>query len=256
VSAKNPGVAITRIVNACVLLEFGDEAVLTDPYFRGHWFMRFREPIGLVVEQLPKLTAILGGHGVFDHWQPSSMHAYPFKAEAKVYVATRGMMTAARSAGFGDVEVLEWGAQRQLSASLGVEVTPRQTVTGMRVNNYVLTAGALRVFVGTEARDLEPLREYRRTRPPAHVVVAPIDGSSLLGHKLVMGPREAIAAAQILGARVLVPIHYANRSIPLLMQTPGTIDELLRLAKSARDLEVVRLAPGERWHCPYDPGHE
>jgi L-ascorbate metabolism protein UlaG (beta-lactamase superfamily) len=62
---------ITRVVHACVLLELGEDAVLTDPYFEQRWFMRLKEPIGMSVAELPRLTAILGGHGVFDHWQPA-----------------------------------------------------------------------------------------------------------------------------------------------------------------------------------------
>jgi L-ascorbate metabolism protein UlaG (beta-lactamase superfamily) len=103
------------------------------------------------------------------------------------------------------------------------------------------------VFIGTEARDLEPLREYRTKYPRVDVVLAPIDGSSFLGRKLVMAPADAVAAARLLGAKVLVPIHYANRSIPLLLQTPGRFDDLLRHAASAPDLDIVRLEPGQRW---------
>ena len=70
-------IAITRIVNATVLIELASGSILTDPYFDSHWFMRFDEPIGLRADQLPPLAAILGGHGVFDHWQPRSLRAYP-----------------------------------------------------------------------------------------------------------------------------------------------------------------------------------
>ena len=78
--------AITRVINACVLLELGGDAVLTDPYFTNHWFMRFREPIGLTAHQLPRLSAILGGHSVFNHWQPSSLAPYEFKQTTPVFV--------------------------------------------------------------------------------------------------------------------------------------------------------------------------
>jgi L-ascorbate metabolism protein UlaG (beta-lactamase superfamily) len=243
----SPPLAATRVINACVLLEMGEDTLLTDPYFENHWFMRFTERIGLSAAQLPRLTAILGGHGVFDHWQPSSLRAYPFKDETPVYVATPAMASKARSAGFRHVEVLDWGATRRLSPGMTLEVMPRQTALGMKVNNYVLTTQALRVFVGTEARDLEPLRAYRTTHPRVDVAFSPIDGSAFLGRKLVMTPDDAIAAARILGARVLVPIHYANRSIPLLLRTPGTLDELLRRAASVPEVEVVSLTPGQRW---------
>lgn len=238
---------ITRVINACVLLELDGDAVLTDPYFQPRWFLRLRERIGLEVEQLPRLAAILGGHGVPDHWHLRSLAAYPYKDSTPVYVATPGMRKQAEAAGFRHVEVLGWGEARQLTPRLRVEVTPRQTSGGMKVNSYVLTAGALRVLIGTEARDLEPLREYRLEHAAVEVALLPIDGSALLGHKLVMDERDALAAAQILGARTLVPIHYANQSYPLLMQTPGSLATLERAAQRTPEIRVVALEPGERW---------
>ncbi|MBL4686795.1 MAG: hypothetical protein JKY37_19515 [Nannocystaceae bacterium] len=64
---------VHRRQTAYVLLQLGQDAVLTDPYFASHWFMRFRESVGMAVEELPKLSAIIGGHSVFDLWQPRSL---------------------------------------------------------------------------------------------------------------------------------------------------------------------------------------
>ncbi len=239
--------SITRVVNACVLLRLGDDAVLTDPFFAARWFMRMREPIGLRATALPRLAAIVGGHGVFDHWQPSSLAEYRHKAETPVFVATNAMRRKAAAAGFDNIEVVPWGVTRRLSTSLTLEVVPAQRAAGMRVNNYVLARDDVRVFVGTEARELEPLRRHRAERPAVDVALLPIDGSSLVGRRLVMTPADALEACRILGARVLVPIHYALRPVPLLLQTPGSCDELVRLARDAGDVEVVALAPGEPW---------
>jgi hypothetical protein len=94
------------------------------------------------------------------------------------------MTSKARAAGFRRVKVLEWGARQRISPTLTLEVAPRQTALGMKVNNYVLTTDTLRVFVGTEARDLEPLRQYRMTQPRVDVALVPIDGSAFLGRRL------------------------------------------------------------------------
>jgi L-ascorbate metabolism protein UlaG (beta-lactamase superfamily) len=242
--------AITRVVNACALLELGGAAVLTDPYFEDHWFMRMREPIGLRVEQLPRLAAILGGHSVFDHWQPASLAAYPHQAETPVLVATRSMRAKALAAGFQQVEVVTWGERRTLAPGLEVEVAPAQTATGLKVNSYVLSASGRRVFVGTEARDLEPLRRYREQQPGVEVAMLPIDGARVLGHKLVMDAQDALEAARILGAHTLVPFHYALEPIPLLLQTPSDAQRLQALAPSCPEVRVVQLAPGQRWVGP------
>jgi L-ascorbate metabolism protein UlaG (beta-lactamase superfamily) len=239
--------SVTRIVNACTLIVMGDDAVLTDPYFEERWLIRLREPIGMKAAELPMLTAIIGGHGVYDHWQPGSLAGYPFKKITPVFVATRSMKGKAKSAGFGDVEVLDWYETRQISERLTIEVVPAQRRFGLKSNSYVLNSGDLRVFVGTEARDIEPLRCYRAERGAVDVALLPIDGSALAGHKLVMNSSDAIEGARALGARILIPIHFALRPVPILLRTPSSIGDLVDLKKHIRDIEVVVLATGELW---------
>jgi L-ascorbate metabolism protein UlaG (beta-lactamase superfamily) len=238
---------VTRVVNACVLLELGGAAVLTDPYFDSRWFIRLREPIGMKVQDLPRLSAIIGGHGVFDHWQPRSLEAYPYKQETPVFVATRSMMRKALAAGFRRAEVLPWHAMRSVSERLTLEVAPAQTSGGMKVNSYVLTTDDVRVFIGTEARDLDPIRLYRKQRPSVDVALLPIDGSAIMRHKLVMNATDALEGSRILGARILIPIHYALKPVPLLFQTPSSREDLLRVTQAVSDPTVVVLEPGRRW---------
>lgn len=240
--------SITRVVNACALLQFGQDAVLTDPYFERRWFLRLKEPIGLSAEQLPRLSAILGGHGAFDHWQPGSLKSYPYGKETLIIVATRRMATKSIASGLRRVEVLDWYATRQLSSRLGLEVAPAQSFLGAKSNSYVLTSRELRVFVGTEACDLHSLRRYRDMRPAVDVALLPIDGSTFLGRPLVMTAREAIEGARILGAKTLIPIHYAVKAVTPILRTPSSIGDLVGLAAEASDLDIVPLEPGKRWH--------
>jgi L-ascorbate metabolism protein UlaG (beta-lactamase superfamily) len=240
-------VAITRIVNACVLIETAAGAVLTDPYFNQQWFMPLRESIGMKAAQLPPLGAILGGHGAPDHWQPKSLMTCLDRQTIPTLVATAGMMKSARAAGFSKAEIVAWHETRSLSANLSIEVVPAHRVAGQNVNNYVICAGGLRVFVGTEARDIEPLRQYGAAKPAVDIAILPIDGSSFLGHRLVMRPKDAVAAARALGAKILVPIHYALKAIPVLLQTPGSLGELISLTAGAMDLRVVPLTTGCTW---------
>ena len=237
---------VTRVVNACALLELDGACVLTDPFFDARWFLRFAEPIGLSAAALPELAAILGGHGVLDHWQPQALRGYPHRATTPVLVATQAMARRAQAAGFRQVEVVGWGAARSLGSRLSVEVVAAQRSGGMTVNSYVLRTPSLRVFVGTEARDLAPIEAYRSQHPAVDVALLPIDGASLFGRPLVMAAAGAIAACRLLGARVLVPLHYALRPVPPILQIRGGLGQLIEAAAEAPDLEVVALKPGER----------
>ncbi|MBV9997229.1 MAG: MBL fold metallo-hydrolase [Caulobacteraceae bacterium] len=239
----NGHLRITRVVNACVLLQFGDEAVLTDPFMSKHRWIRFNEPIGLSASDLPRLAAILGGHGVFDHWWPASLATYRHKSETPCYVATRGMARSGGSAGFANIEVVGWGARRAPSAGLSLEVVCAGRRLGWRANSYVIASPAARVFIGTEALELAPLRHYGMTHQPVDVALLPIDGAAVVGKRLVMTLEEAIEGARVLGAKTLVPIHYSLKPFGPLT---ARIDPLPR-SLEADGLKVLRLATGSPW---------
>lgn len=210
-------VAVTRVVNACVLLDLDGEHVLTDPCFRPPRGIRFREPFGLRVEDLPVLTAIVVGHRVPDHWQPRSLQRYERRRETPVFVPTARMARAARRCGLAHAEVLRWGETRT-AGGLRIDCVPGERITGMRTNAYVITGASCSVLVATEARSVVP-------GEPVDVAVLPIDGSRLLGRRLVMDAPTAAVAADRLGA-VLVPIHHSLRSRSPLLDCPSGPHEL------------------------------
>ena len=61
-----------------------------------------------------------------------------------------------------------------------------------------------------------------------------------IGDLYTMGPREAAAAARLIGAKAIVPIHHST--FPGL---PGTPEALREELKDRPDIEVVALKPGE-----------
>ncbi len=246
-----PSFCVTRVINSCVLLQFGEDAVLTDPYFVNRWFWKWNEPIGMKVSQLPKLSAIIGGHSVFDHWQIRSLESYEFKDETPVFVATKSMARKARTVGFKTVEVLEWNESRRLSDQLSLEVVPAQRTAGLTVNNYVLSTPEVRIFYGSEALDLEPLRQHqqRSNSPCIDVVLAPVNGARLFSIlKLVMNGRDAVEATRILGSKTLIPIHDSQIPVPFFFGVPSSGADAEEEARQVdEEIEVVRLRPGQQW---------
>ena len=242
---------VTRVINSCSLLQFGKDTVLTDPYFVNHWYWKWNEPIGMKVSQLPKLSAVIGGHSVFNHWQISSLESYQHKDETPVFVATNSMARKARAVGFKHVEVLEWNENRRISDQLSLKVVPAQHTAGLKVNNYVLSTPDLQIFYGSEALDLEPLREYRHRSDSLDidVVLAPVNGARLFNLlNLVMNGKNAVEAARILGSKTLVAIHDSQIAVPLLFGVPSSTTDAEEEARRGGDgIEVVRLKPGQQW---------
>ena len=60
-----------------------------------------------------------------------------------------------------------------------------------------------------------------------------------IGGRYTMGPREAMIAAEFIGAPVIIPIHY--NTVPTIAQDP---EEFKRIIERTTDLKVIILTPG------------
>jgi L-ascorbate metabolism protein UlaG (beta-lactamase superfamily) len=238
-------VAVTRVINPSALIEMAGHAVLTDPYFDDHWFFPMNEPIGLRANDLPQLSAILGGHGVFDHWRMESLRDYPHKEQTPVYTATKAMARKAKRAGFPRTEVIEWGETRKISEALELQCVAGERAPGRHTNNYVLRTNDTSVFVSTEACRIEPIREFAQSHQ-VDVAILPIDGLRFMRKQLVMNAEEALQATAILGAHTLVPLHYSQRSFAGLIRPTSGIDQLLNFAQSRQQLSIRHAPAGQR----------
>ncbi|MFF4619159.1 MBL fold metallo-hydrolase [Nonomuraea jabiensis] len=239
-----PTVAMTRVVNSCVLLELDGHAVLTDPWFTERWWLRRGEPLGLRVPDLPPLAAVVVTNLATNHWDLRALRHFPAKDTTPLYVPTRGMARRARALGFRRAERLTWGRTLDLAPGLSMTVVPSWRTLVWPNNAYVFTtAGGRVVFFGGEMGEVAPLERYR-----ADLALLPVNGlRPLFGPRLVMGPEQAVAGASALGAEVLVPVHDAHGHDPLsrLFRTSGTAADAVALA--GPELRVVDLPTGERW---------
>jgi L-ascorbate metabolism protein UlaG (beta-lactamase superfamily) len=66
-----------------------------------------------------------------------------------------------------------------------------------------------------------------------------------IGGKFTMGPREAMMAANYIGARTVIPMHYSTW--PAILQDPLAFRHAI---ERTTDLKVVVLSPGEVYEVP------
>lgn len=243
--------AVTRVANACVLLELGEHTILTDPWFTERWYLRRGEPLGLTVAELPPLTAIVATSFAANHWDLRALRDYRHKSVTPVYVSTARMARQATALGFTTVERLRWDEVGEPARGLTVEAVPAGRIMRWPNNAYVLSCGGTSVFFGGEIADVAWLERYRTRRGPVTVALLPVNGlRPIVGPALVMGPRQAVAGAEILGARVLVPVHeaHANDVLSLVFRRHGSAAAAAELAGTRPNgPAVVNLAPGTRW---------
>ncbi len=230
--------SLTRVINPCALITVDGVSVLTDPYFRGRRWLPMTEAIGVGVKDLPHISAVLGGHGAFDHWQLAPLHGH-LPPGTPIMVANRGMGRGATRAGFVNVQAIGDGETVPISSSVAVTAVRGDRVLGRRTSHYVIAGASGSVYVGTEAGSLDPIRRSATMRR-VDVAVLPIDGLTIAGKQLVMDAATAVEAAVLLGARVLAPIHFSQRPVPPLIRCRSGLGELLEAAAGRVE---VRHAP-------------
>lgn len=250
-----PSIAVTRVVNSCVLLELDGHAVLTDPWFIERWWLRRGEPLGLRIGDLPPLAAIVVTNPATNHWDLRGLRGLTARETTPLYVPTSGMARRARARGFLRAERLPRGRALDIAPGVSMEVVPAGRTLVWPNNAYVFGAAGGRVFFGGEIADVAPLEHYRAGRPPVDLALLPVNGlRPLFGPPLVMGPQQAVAGAAVLGARTLVPVHDAHGHDPLsrLLRTGGTASDAAALVarSGGPDLAVTDLPTGERWELP------
>ncbi|GLW98417.1 MBL fold metallo-hydrolase [Microtetraspora sp. NBRC 16547] len=241
-------IAVTRVVNSCVLLELDGHAVLTDPWFTERWFLRRGEPLGLRIADLPPLAAVVVTNLAANHWDLRALRMLPSKDFTPVYVPTARMARRARALGFRHAEHLRWGQVCEIAPGVSMQVVPAGQTLVWPNNAYVFSTASSRVFFGGEIAEVALLERYRTEDRPVDLALLPVNGlRPLFGPRLVMGPAQAVAGASVLGAGVLVPVHDAHGRDPLsvLFRTSGTASDATALAGPG--LRVVDLPTGQRW---------
>ncbi|MER7789768.1 MBL fold metallo-hydrolase [Streptomyces sp. NPDC097640] len=241
-------IAVTRVVNACVLLEIDGHAVLTDPWFTERWFLRFGEPLGLHIADLPPLAAVVVTNPATNHWDLRALSMLPGKDSTPVYVPTRRMARQAAALGFRYAEQLGWGQERDIAPGVTMRVVPSGRTLMWRNNAYAFSTAGSHLFFGGEVAEAASLERYRAEHPRVDVALLPVNGlRPLFGPRLVMGPAHAVAGASVLGATTLIPVHDAHGRDPLsaLFRPTGTASDAVALAGPG--LRVVDLPTGERW---------
>ncbi len=238
---------VTRLANACILLEIGTAKILSDPWFQQN--RAFTEHSPILPSELPVLDAIVGGHWVKDHWEIDAFKNYTYKDRTKVYVADRSMEQSARSVGFTQVEHLPWGETRQVTDDVLIEAIQEHQFWGRQTSNYAIYSNDIRIFLGTECLNIEAIRHYAQRREPFDVVLGPVNGVHVMGQKLVLTAIELLEVAQLLGASTLVPIHDAHRALLKMVTVTSSVRDLDRV--DLQGIAVVELDPGERF-APHD----
>ena len=227
------GTRITWLGHATVLIQTAKGAnILIDPFITGNP----KYPKNFILPE--KIHYILATHGHSDHISDvvpvAAQHGSTVVAiyELATYLAAKGV---AKTIG------MNLGGSVQLSdvRATMVEAKHSSAVRDEAGDHYVgvaagfvltISDGPVLYHAGDTAvfGDMKLIRELYQPQ----VALLPIGGH------FTMGPKEAALAVKLLGAKIILPIHFGT--VP---QLKGTPDELAALVDES--VQVVRWKPGE-----------
>lgn len=264
IHSAEPATRITWIGHSSFLLSSGGECVLVDPVFSrriGVLYPRHGRP-GLVVNQLPRLSAVLVSHNHYDHFDEPSLLALPRSVPVVVPMGLGGWF---RRRGFSSVHELDWW-ERAALGELAVSLVParhwshrlpgdtNRTLWG----GFVVEAGGEVLYHAGDTAAFEGFREITRRFPPLAAALLPIGGYDpawFMSHNH-MNPEEAGEAFLTLGARSLIPMHWG--AFQLTDESLSEPAERLRTwwrennPQDGRRLEVMAVGETVSWTAKLD----
>jgi L-ascorbate metabolism protein UlaG (beta-lactamase superfamily) len=246
---------ITRITHACVLIQWGDEALLTDPWFSEKPLYRHGESLPFHLSGLPDLTAVLSSMDHYDHFDVNALSAYRDLSVPFVTIKGSKQAKAAREAGFRDVrEAAAWTSMTIGGATLHAIAANAFAPDAFRYEQcYVIEAAGRTILFCAHFLKDEALARVKAQFPNIDLALLGINGlriKPLLGRQMSMDPADAARVCAELNIQVCVPIHYAFNggwfSSTFLLSHKGTPQQFAEAARRlSPDTNVVTLSPGQ-----------
>ncbi len=216
---------LTWLGHACFLLE-GKRSVIIDPYV----------PEGPITRE-PDLVAVTHGHD--DHIGEAVRLAKKTIAITEIgkYLRGKGLTVETMNIG-GTIEVdgVEFTMTPAVhSSGLGSE---GPGFYGGCACGFVVGMDGVRVYHAGDTALFSDMKLIGELYQP-DVALLPMGG------RFTMGPREAMMAANFIGAKTVVPMHYSTW--PAILQDPLAFKHAI---ERTTDLKVVILSPGEAYEVP------
>ncbi len=211
---------LTWYGHACVFLN-GKKTVLIDPFSPGH-----------DLPAAPDIVAVTHGHA--DHMgQAVSLkrHTVSINEVAK-YLVSKGV--PAESMNIGGSLTID-GVKFTMTPAVHSSWIEEAGIccNGGGCSGFVIGIDGLKIYHAGDTALFSDMKLIGELYRP-DVALLPIGG------RFTMGPEEAMIAAQYIGARLVIPIHY--NTWPAIEQDPGPFKLAL---ERTTDIEVRVMTPGE-----------
>ena len=169
--------------------------------------------------EFPKADVILITHEHGDHLDPEALAA--LTGPETIMILNE---TSRDKIGHG--EVMHNGESRELPGGIKLEAVPAYNTTHGREmfhpkgngNGYVLTIDGLKIYVAGDTEDVPEMAELK----DIDVAFLPVN------QPYTMTPEQCVAAAKVIGPKVLIPYHFGQTDLTALPAALPEMDVRLR----------------------------
>lgn len=239
------GLRIQRLAWAGIRLQLPQATLFIDPLINPDaWGASLRDPLIPVGDAVGD-TYVLITHAHPDHFDAKAAADALRTGGALVYPAGTNPLPVPGNARARPASLWE----PQLLGDFTATPVPASDGYGDPQVSWVVSAGRRRIFHGGDTLWHGHWWRIGRQFGPFDAAFLPVNGARFGWRKPVSGlpgvltPEEAVAAATILGARRVIPIHYGISGTPEYIEVE---DPIGRLRTAARDkpFKVQSLRPG------------
>ncbi len=221
---EGPGVRATLVNHSTVLLQQGSINILTDPMWSKRasplsWVgpRRRRNP-GILLNDLPRLDAVLLSHNHYDHLDLPTLRRLSERRDTQ-FIVPSGVARLLRSQKIGPVQELDWGGTASLPG-FTIHSVPALHFAGRGIFDrnrtlwcgYVIEYKERLIYFAGDTAFGPHFAQIREKFGAPHLALLPIGAYEprWFMSAVHMGPEEAVKAHQILDAKASIAIHHGT----------------------------------------------
>jgi L-ascorbate metabolism protein UlaG (beta-lactamase superfamily) len=259
------GLRITWLGHSTTLIEIDGQTVLTDPMWSDRaspsaWVgpRRFHPP-PLPLADLPRVDAVVVSHEHYDHLDMATARA--LAARGVLFHVPLGIGAHLEAWGVPAAQIVEldWWQRSRLPGGLELVSTPARHFCGRGVPNSIgtlwtswsLVGPKHRVFFSGDTGLTEAFREIAAREGPFDVALLEIGQHHPSWGDIHLGPLGALDAHAMLGAKRLLPIHWAT--FELAFHAWSEPAETLAVEAAKRGVALLTPRLGEPIEPSLDP---
>ena len=260
------GLRVTWLGHSTSFVEVDGARVLTDPMwservspYQGIGPKRFYPPL-IALADLPPVDAVVISHDHYDHLDMATVQAIARQTKA-LFVVPLGLGAHLAYWGVPEARIVEldwWQSTRVPGTALTITCTPARHASGRFVidrdhtlwGGFALVGDAHRVYYSGDSGFFPELRTIGQKLGPFDLAMIEVGQYDQAWPDWHMGPERAAQATVLVGARRLLPVHWALFALANHGWTEP-IERTLAAAK-LRSVHVLTPRPGESVEPPFE----